>query len=81
MKVQKYLLDFVFIVTKDFEDKHWQKYPLSVFDYFEIIRNKRRNRHNVIDNPYICIINKRLIYESHLLRSNFKVTYYFIYDR
>lgn len=35
------LLDFVFIVIKDFEDKHWKKYPLSIFNHFDIIKEQK----------------------------------------
>lgn len=36
-----YLLDFVFIVIKDFEDKLWKRYPLSIFNHFDIIKEQK----------------------------------------
>jgi transposase-like protein len=35
----QYLLDYVFMVIKDFEDKHWVKYPVSQFNNFRKLKN------------------------------------------
>lgn len=36
----EYLLDYVFIVIKDFEDKNWAKYPVSQFKNFRKLKNE-----------------------------------------
>jgi len=33
----EYLLDYVFVVIKEFEEKIFQKYPVSSYKYFKII--------------------------------------------
>ena len=35
-----YLLDYVFMVIKDFEDKNWAKYPVSQFNNFRKLENE-----------------------------------------
>jgi hypothetical protein len=36
------LLDYIFVVIKDFEEKNWQKYPVHLFKNWE----KIKERHN-----------------------------------
>jgi transposase-like protein len=34
----EYLLDYVFMIIKEFEEKNFQKYPVSNYKYFKIIK-------------------------------------------
>jgi transposase-like protein len=40
----EYLLDYVFMVIKDFEDKNWVKYPVSQFNNFRKLKNEESSQ-------------------------------------